>query len=110
MRWLIIVTTVLLICLGVYIVFVTYRVRQAVRKKQEALNWVYEQLDRALKMIESKNPDEICVGLQMISTLNDPVVRLKAMSRLAELRNHENRAVAEQAGVTLEKLSAQGSR
>lgn len=110
MEWLIYVTTVLLLCLGAYIAYATYRVRQDVRRKQEALNWVYEQLDRALRMIESKDPDEICVGLQVLSSLNDPVVRTKALGRLAELTHHENRYVAEQANVTLARVSSQAAR
>jgi hypothetical protein len=105
MEWFIYAVTLLFLCLGAYIAYVTYRVRQEVRAKQEALNWIYEQLDRALDLIDSKDPDEICVGLQMISTLNDPVVRLKALNRLVELSRHENRCVAEQAGVALEKAS-----
>jgi hypothetical protein len=60
------------------------------KQHKERMEWLYSQLERALKQIESRNVDEIKAGLQSIRGLNVLSIRLRALPRLTELLTHEN--------------------
>jgi biopolymer transport protein ExbB/TolQ len=81
-----------------------YRARREAYTNYEKIKWVLEQLERALKQIESDDEDEVIAGLQVIAMLKDPVIRVRALSRLNELTRSDNQNIRHYAGVAYTKL------
>jgi hypothetical protein len=80
------------------------RIRLKTAKTHEEIENTLIQLRRALRQVISEEEEEILAGLQTLSVLNDPL-RLKALPRLVELTNSENRRIAKQARATIERIS-----
>ena len=91
--------------LGVALALVAYRFRREAKRKRDDVKWFIDLLGQALEDINTEDVDKILAGLQILTYINDPTARLKALPRLAELAQHPNPLVARQARVTMEKLS-----
>lgn len=79
---------------------------QNLRKKRKEVSEAMRQLERALAQLETGTEDQILAGLQTLSVLNNPALRVKAIGRLTELAQSDNPLIARQAGVTIKRLSA----
>jgi hypothetical protein len=97
--------TVLVLCLGAFLIYMIFRERRKVREKRDEITSIHRELKRAVELLDSPNENEVIVGLQILSTLNDPESRLKALPRVTELTHSGNPHVVEQARLTIEKLS-----
>jgi biopolymer transport protein ExbB/TolQ len=106
MRTLLLISSVavLLIALWLFVVTVV-RLRSAIGKT-EKLQWVEGELDRALRQLQSGDEEEILVALQMLTALNEPTARLRALPYIGELRQNTSPRVARQAAVTEERIMA----
>jgi hypothetical protein len=85
-----------------------FRARKRALLQQGKIHWVFNQANRALTLIESENPSEMLVGLQMLSAYDIPAIRIKAFPRLMQLSQHSNTQVARLAEHIIE--SSQSSK
>ena len=97
--------TVFILCLGAVLTYMIFRERRKVREKQQEITSIHQELKRAVQLLDSPNENQIIVGLQILSTMNDPDIRLKALPKVTELTHSDNPHVVEQARLTIEKLS-----
>ena len=98
------VASVLVIAIGIYLGIAAYRLRRAAKLEYEQIIWIRGQAERALKQLESDDPDIVIAGLQNLRALTDPAIAIDALQRLEELTHSRNKDVAEQAKVTHKKL------
>ncbi|HWT00831.1 MAG TPA: hypothetical protein VN256_11345 [Pyrinomonadaceae bacterium] len=99
------VATALIICLGIFLIYLIFRERRKVREQQQEIASIYEELARAVELLDSPTESEVIVGLQILSTMNAPAIRLKALPKVTELTHDNNPRIAEQAQLAIEKLS-----
>lgn len=90
---------------GIYIASRAIFLLRDTRVKKRQIQETKWQLQRALEQVESTDPDNIIAGLQTLSMLNDPDIRVKAIRRLNELTQYEDPRVARQAEATINKVS-----
>jgi hypothetical protein len=96
----------LVLGLGTLIIsYLAYRKWKYAKQRQERMDWLYVQLERALGQIQSRNTDEIKAGLQSIRALNVLSIRLRALPRLTELLSHEDPGIVVLAKDALENIS-----
>jgi hypothetical protein len=81
--------------------FSTYR---KALENHEKIEWVLEQLRRALKQIESDDEDEILAGLQVLTALKHTGIRFKALPRLSELAQSRNPNISQYATIAINKF------
>lgn len=105
MREVIYIVTALIFFLGIFLIYMIVREKRKVREKQQELDSIYHELLRAVDLLYSLKENEVIVGLQILSTMNAPEIRLKALPKVTELTRDENPRIAEQAQLTIEKLS-----
>ena len=74
------------------------------RHKRSQVKWLRQQVDRALQLLESVNRDDVITGLQTLSVLNDPIVRMLARGLITKLINNEDEEIAAQARATLRRF------
>lgn len=96
-------TVILLI--GIYYVLNTYRAYREAIANQRKIQWAVVQMERAIDQINTSNDDVIMAGLQTLSILNVPNLRLRALPRLKELTNNSNENIAKHAEANLKKLT-----
>lgn len=99
-----VIATFILLALSIYLSVSILRLRRAAKSKYEEVHWIKLQLERALRQLESAEEDQILVGLQTLSVLNDPLIRIRAQHRLAELSKSPNPVVARQSLALIDKL------
>jgi hypothetical protein len=99
-----VIATFLLLALSIYLSVSILRLRTAAKAKYEEVHWIKLQLERALRQLESADEDQILVGLQTLSVLNDPSIRIRAQHRLEELSKSPNPVVAKQSQVLIDEL------
>ena|ERR1700676_137044 len=95
---------VLAAAIGIALVVVLIGQWRAVRKVSREMEYLEEQLARALRQIESRDEVEILTGFQTLTKLNDRRTRLRALERIRKLKQHENAFVARQAGKTYDTI------
>lgn len=89
------VLTFFLFCFAVFALYLAFRARAKVISQQAKIQWVHFQAERALSLINSEEPADILIGLQMLSVFDIASVRLRAFPRLIELKRNGNKHVAE---------------
>jgi hypothetical protein len=96
-----------LIALGisVWLAIATIRLYSEAKSAQKKIDWARQQLRIAMEQIESDEEAQILAGLQTLSNLNLPEVRIKAMYRLNQLKQSDNRRIAMQAEAALGEIS-----
>jgi hypothetical protein len=87
--------TFLIFCLGVALVYLSFRARKRAVAEHEKIQSVFDQAERALALIQSEDPDDIIVGLGLLSAYDIAAIRIKAFPRLMQLTNHQNKQVTE---------------
>jgi len=90
------------VCL--FLAFAALRTYRSAKQDREKIEWVYNQIKRALAQIESEDENEILAGLQTIAMLSEPTIRFKALSRLTELAQSDNPLIKNYAKVAIQKL------
>lgn len=106
MRTLLLISSVAILLIALWLFVVTVvRLRSAIGKT-EKLQWVEDELERALRQLQSGDEEKILVALQMLTALNEPTARLRALPYIAELIQNPSRRVARQAVVTKERIMA----
>lgn len=101
--------TLVVVCLGVAAVYFAFRMRRRAVSDQARIVRVFEAANRSLELIEDENPNEILVGLQMLSVYDIPSIHIKALPRLIRLTQHDNRQVAELARRVIEISQSQSN-
>lgn len=89
------VVTFIFFCIGVVALYLAIRARKRAIREQEKIQWVFEEANRALTLIESGNPSEIIVGLQMLSVFDIPSIHVQASTRLVDLSQNDNKQIAQ---------------
>jgi hypothetical protein len=93
------------IVIGVCIAFAARRAYREAKQGQEKLKWATEQLETAIDQINSDDDIVILAGLQTLSMLNMPDVRLKALGRLTELLRSPNPLIVKLAEANIQKVT-----
>ncbi|MDT7777866.1 MAG: hypothetical protein QOC99_378 [Acidobacteriota bacterium] len=99
------VLSVIVMILTVGVSYAAYRIHRETQSKREDIKWIIQQLQNALTQINSNNEDEILTGLQVLSVMNEPDIRLTALPRLFALTKSSNKTISYQAEVTIDKIS-----
>jgi hypothetical protein len=89
------VVTFLFFCLGIVIMYMAFLARKRAVAEQAKIHRVFDDAKRALNLIASESPDEILVGLQILSVYDIASVRIKAFPRLMQLTGHDNKQIAQ---------------
>jgi len=101
--------TIVVSCLGVVFAWMIFHERQKVKEVQENIHCIYKELERAVRLLDSPDDSQIIVGLQILSTINDPEIRLKALPRVADLvADSKNPQVVDQARMVIHQVSLLG--
>ncbi|HEV7746467.1 MAG TPA: hypothetical protein VGO56_15835 [Pyrinomonadaceae bacterium] len=109
MHFLIYTLTILVLCLGLVFAWMIVRETRKVRESQEDILSIHTELERAVKLLDSPNDSQIIVGLQILSTMNEPEIRLKALPKIADLVAHsKNPKVVDQAQLVIHQVSLLG--
>jgi hypothetical protein len=109
MNFLIYTLTILVSCLGIVFAWMIFRETRKVKEAQEDILCIQAQLERAVKLLDSPDDSQIIVGLQILSTMNDPEIRLSALPRIADLVAHSNNPqVVDQAQMVIHQVSLLG--
>ena len=108
MQSLLYITCVLLAAVAVYLAALILRLRRDVGEKHAQLEWIQETLERSLKQLESSDESAILTAIQTLSVVNEPLVRRRALVRLTQLTDSNNRAIASQARHLLASITANG--
>lgn len=91
---------VALVGLGIGLLGVLIRRRRGALKSSRDIQYLEQQLDRALEQINSSDEDDILAGCQTLTIFNDTRSRIKALKRVRALMGNQNALVARQAGMT----------
>jgi len=102
---LLILSVLALLVAALLIVMTAVRLRSAMIK-HEKLQWVEDELERAIAQLQSGDEEKILVALQMLAALNDVEARLRALPYISALRGSSIVRVARQAGVTEQRVIA----
>src|SRR4051812_49271641 len=96
-----------LIALGIsiWLAIATIRLYSEAKSKQKKIDWAHQQLQIALEQMESNDDAKILAGLQTLSNLNLPEVRIKAIHKLTKLKQNHNPRIAKQADAALAEIS-----
>lgn len=109
MHYLIYTLTILVSCLGVVFAWMIFRETRKVREAQEDILCIHAEMERAVELLDSHDDSQIIVGLQILSTMNEPEIRLKALPRIADLVTHsKNPQVVDQAQMVIHQVSLVG--
>ncbi len=97
-----------LIALGIsiWLAIAATRLYNTAKSTQKKIDWAHQQLQIAMDQIESNDDAQILAGLQTLSNLNLPEVRIKAIHTLTELKRNPNPRIAMQAEATLGEISS----
>jgi hypothetical protein len=96
------ITTFALLLLGVFVFIMAIIARRRAVAEHEKIRRVFKEALRAVNLIESNDPREILIGLQILSAYDIPTVRLKAFPRLMLLASHGNKQVRDLAKYIIE--------
>jgi hypothetical protein len=80
---------------GILVLYLSFLARKRAVAERAKINRLFESAKRALLLIESEKPDEILVGLQLLSVYDIASIRIKAIPRLIQLTDHDNKQIAE---------------
>ena len=105
MKVLIYSVSVLMFAVLSYIVFKSWRTYQDAKAKQVKIDWAIEQLRRALDQTRMQRDSDIIAGIQCLSTLSLPEIRVIVLSRLTELTESGNETIAKHAEWAIARLS-----
>lgn len=95
----------IILFIGIYYVLNTFRAYKEAIANQRKIQWAVVQMERAIDQINTTNDDVIIAGLQTLSMLNVPNLRLRALPRLKELTHNSNENIARHAEANLKKLT-----
>lgn len=99
----------IILLIGIYYLLNTFRAYREAMAKQKKLQWAVEQMERAIDQINSHDQDIIIAGLQTLSMLNVPDLRLRALPRLKELTQNSNELIARHAQANMSKVAHEAS-
>lgn len=95
----------IILLMGIYYLLNTFHAYREAMAKQKKLQWAVEQMERAIDQINSHDQDVIIAGLQTLSMLNVPDLRLRALPRLKELTQNSNELIARHAQANMSKVA-----
>lgn len=95
----------IILFIGIYYVLNTFRAYREAIDNQKKIQWAVEQMERAIDQINTSNDAAIIAGLQTLSMLNVPNLRVRALPRLKELTHNANENIAKHAEANLKKLT-----
>lgn len=95
-----------ILCVGAYSAYAAWRAYHETKAQQEKIRWATEQMERAIKQICSEDEGVILAGLQTLSMLNMPEVRIKALSRLTDLTRSPNDMIVKHAEANIVKVTS----
>lgn len=95
----------IILFIGIYYVLNTFSAYKEAMSNQRKVQWAVEQMERAIDQINSNNDDVIIAGLQTLSMLNLPNLRLRALPRIKELTHNSNEIIARHAEANLNKVT-----
>lgn len=95
-----------ILCVGAYSAYAAWRAYRETKAQHEKIRWAMEQMERAIKQIHSEEDDVILAGLQTLSILNMPEVRVKALGRLTELTRSPNEMIVKHAEANICKVTS----
>src|SRR6185369_16316890 len=95
----------IILLIGIYYLLNTFRAYREAMSKQKKLQWAVEQMERAIDQINSHDQDVIIAGLQTLSMLNVPDLRLRALPKLKELTQDSNELIARHAQANMSKVA-----
>jgi hypothetical protein len=67
------------------------------KERRDILIYLNGELDRAAEQVKTNNEDEIRSGLEKMMVFNSPSTRVAILPRLHELKNHNDKRIAETA-------------
>lgn len=74
------------------------------RLKAAQVTWMHRELRRALQQLEATDSAEVLAGLQTLTMINDRVATEAALPKIEQLSRSDDRHVARQAAVALERV------
>lgn len=95
-----------ILCVGAYSAYAAWRTFRETNAQQKKIRWATEQMERAIRQIYSEDEDVILAGLQTLSMLNMPEVRIKALSRLTDLTRNSNEMIVKHAEANISKVTS----
>jgi len=105
MRLFVYSASILMLAMLSYIFFKSWRTYQDAKAKQVKIDWAIEQLRRALDQTQMQSDSDIIAGIQCLSTLSLPEIRVTVLSRLTELTESDNQTIAKHAEWAIARLS-----
>lgn len=95
-----------ILVVGAYTAYAAWHAYHEARAGQKKVQWAVGQLERAIDQINSNDDDVILAGLQTLSMLNMPEVRIKALGRLTELLRSSNPMIVKHAEANIRKVTS----
>lgn len=100
------VASSLLAGLALVVSGLTFRRAAQVRRRARELEWIEEELGRALEQLGSRDAADVLAGLHKLTAIKDDGAAVLALPKLLELRGSPDSQVAKQASIAARRVGA----